>query len=511
MMRRLPRGFLAVGLLVGLWPAGVRADALGEVQRRGVLVWGGDQEGGGPYVYPDPQAPARVIGFEVELADLLARHLGVRAQFFQANWDTLPQFLAGGQVDIILNGYELTPGRAARMQATRPYYVYQLQLLSRAGDHRFETWADLRRPEAGRKYTVSALDGSGAMDYLREQLGGAVNILGYDGNTNAMLQVTHGVDDATVQDLPIAIFYRDKPAGEGLRFVGAPVRPGYYVAYARPGEHRLVQALNEGIEAALRDGRLRALYERYGLWNAAQEQLTAPPPLAGQGKAEAGMQVVRRYGPVLLRAAGMTVFLSVTAMPLAILLGLLIALGRMYAPWPVRMPLTLYVEVLRGTPVMLQLFVIFFLLPAVLPFALSPVIAAIVGLAINYSAYEAEIYRAGLQAIPTGQMDAALAVGMSPATALRRIIVPQAVRIVIPPVTNDFIALFKDTSICSVIAVTELTKQYNMLVNSSGAILELAGITAVLYLAMSYPLSLAAQHMERRLAGRLRPEGGTVS
>ncbi len=96
---------------------------------------------------------------------------------------------------------------------------------------------------------------------------------------------------------------------------------------------------------------------------------------------------------------------------------------------------------------MLQLFVLFYLLK------LPPWVAGIAGLAINYSAYEAEIYRAGLQAIPPGQMEAALALGMSRVMALRRVIVPQAVRIVIPPVTNDFIALFKDTSVCSVITL----------------------------------------------------------
>ena len=106
-----------------------------------------------------------------------------------------------------------------------------------------------------------------------------------------------------------------------------------------------------------------------------------------------------------------------------------------------------------------------------------------------------------MQAIPVGQMDAALALGMRRRTALRRVIVPQAFRIVIPPVTNDFIALFKDTSICSVIAVTELTKQYNVLANSSGAILELAAMTALLYLIMNYPLSLAARRMEAKLSG----------
>jgi polar amino acid transport system substrate-binding protein len=132
-------------------------------------------------------------------------------------------------------------------------------------------------------------------------------------------------------------------------------------------------------------------------------------------------------------------------------------------------------------------------------------VAAVAGLAINYSAYEAEIYRAGLQAVPKGQMEAALALGMSPALAVRRIIVPQAVRIVIPPVANDFIAMFKDTSVCSVITVMELTKQYSVQRNDTGATLELAALTALLYLIMSIPLARVASLLERRL-GR-RPEG----
>jgi len=125
--------------------------------------------------------------------------------------------------------------------------------------------------------------------------------------------------------------------------------------------------------------------------------------------------------------------------------------------------------------------------------------AAIIGLAINYSAYEAEIYRAGLQAIPKGQMEAALALGMTRWLALRRVIIPQATRIVIPPVTNDFIALFKDTAVCSVITVVELSKEYYIHARSTGAVVELGIMTALLYLAMSYPLSVFTSYMERRL------------
>ena len=161
-----------------------------------------------------------------------------------------------------------------------------------------------------------------------------------------------------------------------------------------------------------------------------------------------------------------------------------------------------YVELIRGTPLMLQLFVLFYLL------RLPPWVAGISGLAINYSAYEAEIYRAGLQAIPAGQMEAALALGMSRLMALRRVIVPQAVRIVIPPVTNDFIALFKDTSVCSVITLVELTKQYSILANSTGGAIEFALAVAFLYMMMSVPLSWFSRWSERRLGSVRRERRG---
>ena len=203
---------------------------------------------------------------------------------------------------------------------------------------------------------------------------------------------------------------------------------------------------------------------------------------------------------MLLQSAGMTVLLSCASMPIAIVLGLLMALGRLYGPAPLQWALAGWIELLRGTPLMLQLFAIFYVVPS-LGVHIPALAAAILGLAVNYSAYEAEIYRAGLLAIPRGQIEAALALGMPHRTALWRVVVPQAVRLVVPPVTNDFIALFKDTSVCSVVTVVELTKQYSISSNSNpGAALQLAGLTALLYLVMSIPLARLARRLERQRA-----------
>jgi polar amino acid transport system substrate-binding protein len=185
-------------------------------------------------------------------------------------------------------------------------------------------------------------------------------------------------------------------------------------------------------------------------------------------------------------------------------LGLLIALGRLYSPALIRAPLTLYVELVRGTPLLLQLYFLHFgIIPNLgLPDSIraeTAIISSIAALALNYAAYESEIYRAGLLAIPVGQMEAALALGLSRRQALWHVIIPQAMRLVVPPVTNDFINLFKDTSICSVIAVAELSKQYNIIVNRSPqAFAELGFTAAALYMLMSFPLSILSRYLERK-------------
>jgi polar amino acid transport system substrate-binding protein len=260
----------------------------------------------------------------------------------------------------------------------------------------------------------------------------------------------------------------------------------------------LATAIDAAIGRLIADGRLKSLYDHWDLAGRQQMLLLRDAAEIPPAPSRSTWDLVRETLPLLVRSAGMTVLLSCVSFPLAILLGLAVAVGRLYGPPVMRPLLTGYVEVLRGTPLMLQLYAIFFLLPKV-GLALPAVVAAIAGLALNYSAYESEIYRAGLKAVPLGQFEAALALGLTKWQALRHVLVPQAVRIVMPPVTSDFIALFKDTSVCSAITVIELTKRYSVLALSTGRIVELAVVTAILYLVMSWPLALLSRWFERRL------------
>ncbi|WP_205678786.1 ABC transporter permease subunit [Aquisphaera insulae] len=479
--------------------APAHGDELSRVKSAGVLRYGSDMEGGGPYAFPDPRNPREVTGFEVELMRLLCAELGVDPAFTQGQWDKLLQVLSTGRLDAVVNGYEWSEVRSREYAATRPYYVFQLQLIAPKGSA-IRSWEDLKRPRPdGRRWTVGVLVGSAGDRFAEEDGGKTVDVIRFDGTTDAMKAVENGQYDATLQDLPAARFYRDRYPS--LALVGPPVSHGYYVIYTGAGDPSLRDALDRGIGRLLKSGELRRIYEKYGIWTEAQAELETfdgPIEVVTGERTGGGLSLIRQYSGLLLDAATVTVLLSFGSMPLAMAVGLLVALGRLYGPAPMRTALTGYVELIRGTPLMLQLYVLFFVL------RLPAWVAGIAGLAINYSAYEAEIYRAGLQAIPAGQMEAALALGMTRAMAVRRIIVPQAVRIVIPPVTNDFIALFKDTSVCSVVTLVELTKQYSILANSTGGAIEFALAVATLYMLMSVPLSWFSRWSERRLSGEMK-------
>src|SRR5947208_9990465 len=136
-------GFVACAYLMLVAGPSARADTLDEIQRRGSIRWGGDQEGGGPYIYSAPNDPQKLIGFEVELMQMLSDRLGVRSEFHQCEWDNLPNLLGTGDIDVIVNGYELTRSRLDRIAATSPHYVYELQLLARRNDASIQSLGDL--------------------------------------------------------------------------------------------------------------------------------------------------------------------------------------------------------------------------------------------------------------------------------------------------------------------------------------------------------------------------------
>ena len=471
-----------------LWPLTVSAQQ--------VLRWGADPSGGAPYVYNDPSNPDRYIGYEKEMVDALAQAMGRRAEFVPSEWETLVPALRRRSFDVIVNGLEPTGDRAQQILFSNPYYVFQLQLTVRRDEDRIKSIDDCKNTPVG---TL----GNTASSRLLEQRG--IPLRTYADPVGAYRDLELGRIDAVVFDVPAEAFYaRNNPK---LKPAGPPFTRGYYVIGMRKSDEALKSEIDAAINKIIFDGTLEAILKKWGLWNDAQVEFQAP--------IRAGTQTAQpqEYTPTtatfnwaealwrLTRAAAVTVGIALGSMVIAIVLGLPLAVGQWKGPAWLRLFCTLYVEFFRGTPVLVQLLFLYFGLP-VIGIAMPGWLTALVGLGLNYAAYESQVYRAALEAIPLGQWEAAYSLGMSPLLAFRRIILPQAFRIALPPMTNDFVSLFKDTSVAFAISVWELATAYRELANASGQFLLLGLAVSAFYLVMSLPMAHLARLLERRLRER---------
>jgi polar amino acid transport system permease protein len=208
--------------------------------------------------------------------------------------------------------------------------------------------------------------------------------------------------------------------------------------------------------------------------------------------------------PVLLQGAKVTLEVTAMAAGVALVLAFVIGLARLAPARPIRFVATVYVEVLRGTSALVQLFYLFFILPLV-GIRLDPMATAVIGLGMNLSAYGSEIVRAAVRNVDAGQWEAAIALNMSPATALRRIIMPQALLAMLPPFGNLLIELLKATSLVSLITLTDLTFAGSTMIASTGRAGQVWGLVLFFYLVMALPLSWLVRRLEVRLSVYRQP------
>jgi polar amino acid transport system substrate-binding protein len=286
-----------------------------------------------------------------------------------------------------------------------------------------------------------------------------------------------------------------------------------YGIATRNGDTELGDRIGAALEKLIRDGTLRGILEKWNLWNAMTAQAWGmdPKPLSPPSAYYKYLETAWAertwrekldkyvsFLPLLLKGAVITLELSIFSMALAMLVGLIIALSRLYGPRPVAWLAISYVELWRGTPLLIQLFLIFYGLPHI-GIRLDPFLAAVIGLGLNYAACESENYRAGILAVPKSQTDASQALGMSWMQSMRHIILPQAIRVAIPPVTNDFIALLKDSSLVSVISMVELTTTYGQLASTYFDYLGIGLLTAAIYFLIGLPFVRLSRYFESQL------------
>lgn len=202
--------------------------------------------------------------------------------------------------------------------------------------------------------------------------------------------------------------------------------------------------------------------------------------------------------PLLLRGAGLTLEITALAVGLGLLIGLVASLAQLSKSPLLRLPAKVYVDCIRGTPLLIQIFIIYFALPNIIGHRIDPFIAAVTACSLNSGAYIAEIFRGGIQSISQGQFRAGLSLGMTYGQTMRYIVLPQAFKRIIPPLGNEFIAMLKDSSLVSVIGFEELTRSGQLIIAETYGTLEIWTCVAIIYLTLTLTISRFVAALEKR-------------
>src|SRR5882672_163764 len=304
-------------------------------QTKPVMNWAGDAEGGAPYQMPDPRNPSKIIGFEVDIAEALAKRMGRTANFIQNQWDGLVPGLERGEYDMVIAGLEITPERLAKINFSTPYYYSTLSLTVRLDETR------IRKAEDLTGHRVGTLKATLAQRYLNEMVN--VDVPTYDNQLHPYLDLMLGRLDAVVLDTPIALYYAYSPQMRNVELTSVkfPIAIGI-----RKADATLLADVNMALESMKTDGTLKSIYQQWGMYNSAtadylgdREPVTNPNPihyeeyLQSQQTQRTFIERLEQYWsllPLLLRGAAMTIALSFAAMFLAVSLGLGLALARAY-------------------------------------------------------------------------------------------------------------------------------------------------------------------------------------
>lgn len=455
------------------------------------LRWAADTESGAPNVFYDDDHD--LCGFEKEIIEEISKQLGWSTTFCQNDWDWLVPGLVRGLYDVVIDGLSSDEAPAGTILFSIPYYACQLSLVVRDDEKEISSLGDCRNRRVG------TLKSSKASNILKTLSGTAV--ADYSTEYAAFSDLKNNRVDAVLIDYPPAL-YCGLSLG-GLKIVDSVDEIQYSIAI-NPHVSELVAPINDALLSIIKNGRLQAIIDHWNLDNKAFQRYisTIGHEAYNDFVSKQQSRDLASYFkllPIFGRAALMTLFISIFGMAVAVLLGLVLVLLRMYAPRWIGMIVIMIVEVIRGTPLLIQLFFIFYGLPFI-GITLKPIIAGIAALGINYASYEAENFRAGLMAVPTGQTESARALGMTQWQSLRYVIFPQAFSFVLPPLTNDFIAIIKDSSLVSLVTIVELTKAYTTAANLYFDFFGTGILVAIFYFLLGLPFVQLARLAENHLA-----------
>lgn len=435
-----------------------------------------------PFSYHDP-ATGQLVGYDVDVARAVGDKLGVRVEFVETPWDSIFAALEANRFDVVANEVTITPERQAKYDLSQPYSVGEGVIVTRADDDSIKTLADL-------KGKVAAENATSNWSEIARKAGARVEAV--EGFTQAIKLLNQGRVDVVVNDSIAVYAYLAETNDKSVKIAGT-VGEKSEQGFAARKDSGLLPELNTALDELRADGTLATISQRYLKANA------SGAPAEGAPAPRTTWQLIAdNLWPLAKAALTMTIPLTIISFAIGLVIALAVALARLSSNVVLSNIARFYISIIRGTPLLVQLFIVFFALPE-FGVKIDPFPAAVIAFSLNVGGYAAEIIRSAIQSIPKGQWEAAETIGLNYTGTLQRIILPQAARVAVPPLSNTLISLVKDTSLASTILVTELLRQAQIIAAPTFEFFALYGTAAIYYWVICLVLSFGQSRLERRL------------
>ncbi|WKG03200.1 ABC transporter permease subunit [Mycolicibacterium sp. HK-90] len=477
----LRRALLAIVVLAALFTAGCGTSGDENPAASSGVLRVGTEGVYAPFSYHDATT-GELTGYDVDVARAVADKLGVKVEFVETPWDSIFAALEANRFDVVANEVTINDERKAKYDLSEPYSVGEGVIVTRADDNSITSLDDL-------KGKVAAENATSNWSEIARKAGARVEAV--EGFTQAIKLLNQGRVDVVVND-SIAVYAYLAETGDQTVKIAGKVGEKSEQGFAARKNSGLLPDLNNALDELRADGTLAAISQRY-----LKADASGAPAEAESPKTTWDL-VLGSLGPLAKAAITMTIPLTIISFIIGLVLALAVALARLSANRALSTVARFYISIIRGTPLLVQLFIVFYALPE-FGVKIDPFPAAVIAFSLNVGGYAAEIIRSAIQSIPKGQWEAAETIGLNYAGTLRRIILPQAARVAVPPLSNTLISLVKDTSLASTILVTELLRQAQIIAAPRFEFFALYGTAAIYYWVICLVLSFGQSRLERRL------------
>ncbi len=434
-----------------------------------------------PFEFKDESG--NYVGIDMELLKAIAEDQGFQYEMKPLGFNAAVQALESKQVDGVIAGMSITDERQKKFDFSKPYFDSGVVMAIDESNKDIKSYKDLK----GKKVAVkTGTEGAAFANSIKDKYG--FQTVTFDDSSNMYDDVKSGHTVACFDDYPVIAYGTTQ--NNGLKMVTNKEKGASYGFAVSKGQNKeLLEKFNAGLENLKANGKYDQLMNKY-LGEQAKKSVEKDTSFFG---------LVKSSMPSLMQGLWLTIELTVISLIFASILGLIFGFMRVSTNKVIRAIGLIYVDIFRGTPLLVQAFFIYFGIPTALDFRMSALLAGVITLSLNAGAYMAEIVRGGIQSVDKGQMEAARSLGLPYGKSMMKVILPQAVRIMIPSIINQFVMTLKDTSILSIIGLAELTQSGKIIIARNFESFKIWLIVAIMYFIIITILTKISNRLERRI------------